>query len=149
MSIKIVFQSLLCFLPYSSIPPPFLYYSAWIPLERSFEYSYSFQSIGVNRAAFGVILLQYFPAFLALLSVDTARGFTLLLLLIHFLFFFFSFCFEHWSKLGMLALLQFSSQYSPTFPILLSVDTVKDFVLLLNLSIEVDWMHIYYSKRLK
>ena len=81
----------MCFLPYPSIPPPFSYYSAWIPLERSFGYSYSFQSIGVDRAAFGVILLQYSPAFLALLSVDTARGFTLLLLLIHFFFFSFFF----------------------------------------------------------
>ena len=76
----------MCFLPYPSIPPPFSYYSAWIPLERSFGYSYSFQSIGVNRAAFGVILLQYSPAFLVLLSVDTARQFTLLLLLIFLLF---------------------------------------------------------------
>ena len=27
------------------------------------------------------------------------------------------------------------------------MDTVKDFVLLLNLSIGVDWVHIYYSKK--
>ena len=127
----------MCFLPYPSIPPPFSYYSAWIPLERSFGYSYSFQSIGVDRAAFHVVLFQYSPTFLALLSVDTARG--LILLLFFFssfsLFFSFSSSFffeEHWSKLGILALLQFSSQYSPTFPVLLSVDTVKDIVLLLN-----------------
>ena len=146
MSIKTVL--FMCFLPYPSIPPPFSYYSAWIPLERSFRYSYSFQSIGVDRAAFGVILVQYSPAFFALLSVDTARGFTLILLLIFsffpsFLFFFFLlffsfffpfpsfsslfFCFEHWSKLGMLSLFQFSSQYSPAFLILLSMDTVKEF----------------------
>ena len=168
----------MCFLPYPSIPSPFSHYSAWIPLERSFGYSYSFKSIGVDRATFGVILFQYSPTFLALLSVDTARGFTLLLLLIFsslfslsfflfslflsffffyllsFLFFFlflffFYFYFEHWSKLKFLALLQLSSQYSLAFPILLSMDTVKDIVLLLKLSIGVDWMHIYYSKRLK
>ena len=40
----------MCFLPYPSIPPPFSYYSAWIPLERSFGYSYSFQSIEVEQA---------------------------------------------------------------------------------------------------
>ena len=153
MSIKIVFQLLMCFLPYPSIPPLFSYYSAWIPLERSFGYSYSFQCIGVDRAAFHVVLFQYSPAFLALLSVDTARGLILLLIFLFLFSLFFSsssfFSFEHWSNLEMLALLQFSSQYSLVFPILLSVDTIKDIVLLLNLSIEVDWMHIYYSKRLK
>ena len=105
----------MCFLPYPSIPPPFSYYSAWIPLERSFRYSYSFQSIKVDRAAFHVVLFQYSPTFLALLSVDTARGLILLLfffsLLFSFLFFFFIFFFEeHWSKLEILALLQCSEK---------------------------------------
>ena len=127
----------MCFLPYPSILPPFSYYSAWIPLERSFRYSYSFQSIGVDRATFHVVLFQYSPAFLALLSVDTARGLILLL----FFFFFFSLLFffffeEHWSKLEMLALLQFSSQYSPAFPILLSMDSIKDFLLILIRALE-------------
>ena len=79
MSIEIVFQLSMSFLPYPSIPPAFSYYSAWIPLERSLGYSYSFQSIGVDRAAFHVVLFQYSPAFLALLSVDIARGLILLL----------------------------------------------------------------------
>ena len=102
-----------------------------------------------------MILFQYSPIFLVLLSMDTAKGFTLILLLFFFLLFLSSFLYllfifffeEHWSKLEMLALLQFSSQYSPAFPVLLSVDTVKDIILLLNLSIGVDWMHIYYSKK--
>ena len=151
MSIKVVFQLLMCFLPYPSIPPPFSYYSEWIPLERSFGYSYSFQSIGVDKAAFHVVLFQYSPTFLALLSVDTARGLILLLFFFLLFLFFLSLFFfeEHWSKLEMLALLQFSSQYSPVFSILLSVDIVKDIVLLLNLSVGVDQMHIHYSKRLK
>ena len=151
----------MCFLPYPSIPPPFSHYSAWIPLERSFGYSYSFQSIGVDRAAFGVVLFQYSLAFLALLSVDTARGFTLLLLL--FFFFLFSFYLLSLSLFFFLSLfflsigvnqeclLYFNSPLCIplAFPVLLSVDTVKDFVLLLNSRIGVDWMHIYYSKRLK
>ena len=77
----------MCFLPYPSIPPPFSHYSAWIPLERSFRYSYSYRALEQIRAAFGVILFQYSPAFLVLLSADTARGFTLILLLFFSLFF--------------------------------------------------------------
>ena len=60
-----------------------------------------------------------------------------------FSYFSFLFCFVLSIGVNQECLLYFN------FPILLSVDTVKDFVLLLNLSIGVDWMHIYHSKRLK
>ena len=61
----------MCFLPYPSIPPPFSHYSAWIPLERSFRYSYSYRALEQIRAAFWCDPLLVFPR----LSRITQRGY--------------------------------------------------------------------------
>ena len=135
MSIKTVFQLLMCFLPYPSIPPPFSYYSAWIPLERSFGYSYSFKSIGVDRAAFHVVLFQYSPAFLALLSVDTARG--LILLLFFFLLFLSSFLY--------LLFITFLFSLFSSSSFLKSIGVNQKYLLYFNYPLSIPLPFLYYS----
>ena len=125
----------MCFLPYPSIPPPFSHYSAWIPLERSFGYSYSFQSIGVDRAAFGVILFQYSPPFShysAWIPPEDSHYYSYSFIFSFSLFFCFFFFFSF-----------FLSFFSLSF--VLSIGVNQEYLLYFNSPLSIPPPFLYYS----